>query len=370
MDTFIEKARQLLPLLEKHSVAHDTEGTFVTESFQALKDEKMFGLAVPKELGGGGASYRELCEVIRLLAQGCTSTALAFSMHQHLVATTVWRVKHGQPGEPLLRKVSEQGVVLVSTGASDWLESNGKMEKVDKGFRFSAHKPFASGSPVGDLLVTSGRYEDPKEGTQILHFLLPVRAEGVRSLGDWDTLGMRGTGSNTLQIEGAFIPDEAITMRRPAGAWFPALNVVATVACPIIMSAYVGAAEKVTELALARAKNAANDPDVQSNAGELLNERFAVLALWNALVDNVNDYDFAPDLEHASRALQGKTLVSDAVQRTARKALELGGGGAYFRKSSIERLFRDVHGAMYHPLQPKRQHRFSGRTALGLPPLS
>lgn len=369
MATFAEKAKQLVPLLEKHSAAHDQAGTFVSEAFQALKDEKLFALAVPAAFGGGGGTYRELCEVIRVLAQGCTSTALAFSMHQHLVAATVWRVKHGQPGEPLLRKVAEQGMVLISTGASDWLESNGKMEKVDKGFRFTAHKPFCSGSPAGDLLVTSGRYEDPKEGKQILHFVLPIRSEGVRSLGDWDTLGMRGTGSNTLAIEGAFVPDEAITIRRPAGPWFPALNVVATVACPIIMSAYLGAAEKATELAIARAKHTAQDPDVQNATGELLNELFTAQALWAAAVDNVNEFDFAPELERASRAVQAKSMLADAVQRTTRKAMEVGGGGAYFKKATIERLLRDVHGSTYHPLQVKRQIRFSGRIALGLPPI-
>lgn len=369
METFVEKAERLVPFLAEYAAAHDREGTFVQEGYRALKEEKMFALAVPAPLGGGGTGLRGLCEVIRTLAHGCPATALAFAMHQHLVASTVWRVKHGQPGEALLRKVAEQGTILVSTGASDWLESNGRLEPVQGGYRYTALKPFCSGSPMGDLLITSGRLEGLKEGPQILHFALPIRGPGVTSLGDWDTLGMRGTGSHTLQLEGAFVPEEAVTMRRPAGQWFPGINVICTVALPIVMSAYVGAAESAVELALERAKKAPGAPEAPLLAGELVNEAFTMSALWNALVDNAREYDFEPELERASRALQGKAMLAEAVQRTARKAMELGGGGAFYRKASLERLLRDVQGGIYHPMQPARQRLFSGRVALGLPPL-
>ena len=49
-------------------------------------------------------------------------------------------------------------------------------------------------------------------------------------------------------------------------------------------------------------------------------------------------------------------------------ALDAGGGAAYARGSGIDRLFRDVQGARYHPLSTARQEGFTGRTALGLEP--
>src|SRR3546814_3651368 len=75
----------------------------------------------------------------------------------------------------LLEKVAADEAILVSTGANDWLESNGRMERVEGGFKVTATKPFASGAPGGDLLVTSAAYDDPREGAQVLHF--PVRSE-------------------------------------------------------------------------------------------------------------------------------------------------------------------------------------------------
>ena len=58
--------------------------------------------------------------------------------------------------------------------------------------------------------------------------------------------------------------------------------------------------------------------------------------------------------------------AAEACIDTVRLALELGGGAAYSRGPGIERLFRDVHGALYHPLPTAQQEMFTGRRALGI----
>lgn len=366
---WIDKARTMGLEIAEYAARHDEDATFVAESYGALREEGFFKALVPAELGGGGAGFREICEVVRILGQHCGSTALAYSMHTHLVAATVWKHRKGRPGEALLRKVAEHDIILVSTGAGDWTDSNGTLEKVDGGYRYTAKKPFASGSTMGDLMITSGRYDDPQEGPMVLHFPLPFAAEGVKRGDDWDTHGMRGTGSSTVSIDGAFIAEAAIVMRRPRGPWHPAFSVICIAAIPIIMSAYVGIAERAAELAIASARKRRDDANVQYLTGELLNELLAVRAAWNAQVDNANELDFAPEIERASRAVEAKTVIGDTCIRTVDKAMELAGGGAYFRSSGIERLRRDVRAATYHPLQPKRQHLLSGRVALGLEPI-
>ena len=129
-------------------------------------------------------------------------------MHSHLVSAAVANDRAGRPGRALLDKVASGDVILVSTGANDWLSSNGSAEKVEGGYRVSAFKPFASGSPKGDAMVTSVAYDDPIDGPSVLHFPLPMSADGVVLLGDWQTMGMRATGSQTVRIDGAFVPDE------------------------------------------------------------------------------------------------------------------------------------------------------------------
>ena len=59
--------------------------------------------------------------VQRELARHCASTALASAMHQHVTTFTAWRYRRGLPGaEATLRRVADEGIVLVSTGGADW----------------------------------------------------------------------------------------------------------------------------------------------------------------------------------------------------------------------------------------------------------
>ena len=162
-----------------------------------MRAAKLFSALVPQELGGSGLPYSEACALIRGLAHCCGSTALAFSMHQHAVATALWNYRHAKPGEALLRAVADGEKVLVSTGATDWLSSSGVLERCEGGYRFTASKPFASGCVAGDLLVTSGRYDDPVAGRQVLHFSVSMPADGVSIDRVWQAMGMRGTGSHT-----------------------------------------------------------------------------------------------------------------------------------------------------------------------------
>ena len=366
---WIANAQKLGPELAEHAPRHEEDGTFVSEAYVALQREGLFKALVPSELGGMGAGIVYVCEFIRELAHHCPSTALAYAMHSHLIAATVWKYRRGQPGEALLRRVAEDDLILVSTGAGDWLDSNGVMEKVEGGYRYTSTKPFGSGSHAGHIMVTSGRFDDPEEGPLVLHFPLSFGAEGVERGDDWDAHGMRGTGSDTIRIDGAFIPEESIALRRPRGPWHPAFNVISTVALPIIMSAYVGVAERATQLAIESAKKRREDVNVQYLTGELLNELFIARAAWEKQITNAAEYDFDPTAQRASLSVQAKTVVADACVRTVEKALELAGGRGYFRRLGIEKLMRDVRAGIYHPLQPKRQHSFSGRVALGLEPV-
>ena len=94
----------------------------------------MFSALVPEDLGGGGVPHGEMCDFLRDLAHYCGSTALALSMHMHLVAAAVFNYRNGKPSQKLLEKMAG-GAVLISTGANDWLGSNGDVERVDGGYK-------------------------------------------------------------------------------------------------------------------------------------------------------------------------------------------------------------------------------------------
>src|ERR1700750_88021 len=116
----------------------DADDSFVEENYLELRRMGAFTAHIPAELGGGGASYEEPAEMLRALARHCGSTALALAMHTHLIAAQVFRWhRDPQAVEGFLRRVVNEDLVLVSTGASDWLQGQGTAERVDGGWHIT-----------------------------------------------------------------------------------------------------------------------------------------------------------------------------------------------------------------------------------------
>jgi alkylation response protein AidB-like acyl-CoA dehydrogenase len=351
---------------ETRAAEHDSDGSFVSENYAALKELGFFAATVPEELGGGGLSHSAICELSRILAQYCSATALAQAMHQHLVAATIWKYRRGQGGAEMLKNVAAKQPILISTGARDWLESNGEMTRTEGGFRVKAMKSFASQSSIGDVLVTSAPYRSPEEGWQVLHFAVPMKSEGVCVLNDWHTLGMRATGSHTVRLDGVFIPDLSITLRRPRGEFHPVFNVVVTVAMPIIMSVYTGIAQKAAREAIDFAKRQKHPkPHLADAIGGMLNELTSAEVQLTDMIRLANDLEFKPENQLGQDMLCRKTNVAKACVHVVTQAMEIVGGQGFFRSFGLERLFRDVQAAKYHPLPEADQRRFLGEFLIG-----
>lgn len=346
-------------------VACDAEDRFVGDAYARLKAEGFFKAHVPAELGGGGAGFAEICGVVRTLARACGSTGLAYSMHTHLVALAAWRWRNqGAPTDGLLKRVAAEDLILVSSGGSDWLRSAGTAEKVDGGFRITARKVFSSGCQAGDILMTSAVHDDPEAGPTVLHFGVPLKAEGVTIHDTWRTLGMRGTGSHDVDLAGVFIPDAAISGRRPQGKWHPLFHGISMIAFPIIYSAYLGVADYARGKALELARRKPADEALTLLVGEM---ETAFAAAEIAVAEMIRLAETAtPSLDVTNRAMIGRTLAGQAAIRTVEKAMEVAGGAAFYRALGLERAFRDVQGARFHPLQEKPQLHYAGRLALGL----
>ncbi len=362
---WVAVARELTAPLAARAAACDAEDRFVAESFAELERHRMFSAGVPADLGGGDATHAELCEVLRTLAHGCSSTALAFAMHTHQVMIPVWRRQHeGAPVDAFLRRVADEELILATSGGSDWLTGSGRAEKVDGGYRVTARKIFASGSPAADLFMTMAVDAGAREGATVLHFALPFDTPGLTRHDNWRTLGMRGTGSNDVTLDGVFVPDAAITIRRPSGRWSPVWHAVAATALPLVYAVYVGVAEAARDIAVREATRRRDDPSTQELVGAMENELAAARLALRAMIDAAAGDRVTPEV--TNQVMIGRTLAGQAAVRTAELALEVAGGAGFFRSVGLERLFRDVQAARYHALREAAQRRYAGRMALGL----
>jgi alkylation response protein AidB-like acyl-CoA dehydrogenase len=288
-------------------------------------------------------------------------------MHQHVTAFTAWRHRRGLPGaEATLRRIVDEGIVLVSTGGADFTHPRGEAVRVEGGYRVSGRKVFASQSPAGDVMSTMFAYDDPERGRRVLNMAVPFADPGVTVCDNWDTMGMRGTASNDVIVEDVFVPDARVLADRPHGVVDPPLQVIVSIALPIISAVYLGVAEAAATAAIAAVGGRRTDPLVQRQVGAMTTRlRVAGWALDGALAA-VGD-DPAPSMETVAAVMAAKREIGIAGVDVVDQAMEIAGGGAYFKGSVIERAYRDIRGLKLHPFKPEEILLHAGRLALGEP---
>lgn len=363
----VEIARELGPVLAARANATADEDLFVADNMKLLKASGLVEAGVPTQLGGGGADVDQLAAMLREMAYHCGSTALAFSMHTHQVAVPAWRWQHQKvaAAEPLLKRIANERILLLSSGGSDWIGGSGSAVPVEGGYRIDGRKIFTSGAPTGDLLMTGAILQTEGEAPTVLHFAIPMNSPNVKVLDTWRTLGMRGTGSHDVQIDGHIVPEAGVAVRRKAGEWHPIFHIIATIAFPLVYSVYLGVAESARDIALALAKQRPVRQHAIELAGrmdtELAGARLAVESMLSAVRVN------APSAQTVNTVMIGRQLAACHAIRSVEFAMELAGGAGFYRAAGLERRFRDIQAARYHPLQAGPQTEYAGAMALGLP---
>lgn len=362
-----ERAHEIGTILAANAERHDRDGTFVSEAYDALRDVGLLRAAVPVELGGDGATVRELAHLQRTLGHYCGATALASAMHQHVTCFTAWRYRRGLPGaEATLRRIADDQIVLVSTGGGDFTHPSGEAVAVDGGYRVSGHKRFVSQSSRGTVMSTMFTFRDAERGMRVLNMAVPLASEGVVVGDNWDVLGMRGTASDDVVLTDVFVPQERVLADRPYGVIDPPLQVIASIGFSIISGAYLGVAEAAYAEAVHVGARHRDDPSVQRAIG-LMRQRLVVAAwaLEGALTELGDDP--TPSYDGFLAVMAAKAEIARAGVEVCDLAMQVVGGSSYFKGSVIERCARDIRAAAFHPLTPEATLLAAGRHALGLP---
>lgn len=351
----------------ERAAENDEQDRFVAENYAALKDHGLVTAAVPRELGGGGASIPELAEMLRVLAHHCSATALAFAMHTHQVAVPAWRWNTQKVAavEPLLKRIAAERLIVVSSGGSDWLPGAGRAERVDGGWRITGRKVFASGAPAGDLMMTSAIAQEDGEEPAVLHFGIPMNSPHLRIDPVWKTLGMRGTGSHDVVIDGHVVPDATVALKRKPSEWHPLFQIISTIAFPLIYSVYLGVAESACAIAREMAARRRPDHNLLQLLGRMQTELKGAEIARRMMLEATQHGRC--DADTVNEVMTGKTLVATHAIRAVELAMESAGGAGFYRAAGLERRFRDIQGARYHPLQAGPQAEYAGAMALGLP---
>lgn len=374
-DRFVGLAAGIGAVAAEHAADHDRDATFVTEAYAAMRANGYLALAVPSELGGLGATMRQVAYAQAELARHDGATALAAAMHLYLTALQAFRYRSGAPdAEAVLRRVADEGIVIATSGGSDWLWPTTVAEPDGAGnLRVSGRKAFCSQSPEATAVATSAVLGQPGEDAEVVHFSLPLGAEGVRIVETWDTLGMRGTASHDLVFDDVVVPADKVAGRRPYGEFGVPLMAAALHFAPVAGATYFGIAAGARDVAVAGASAGARGPralgelpHVQRQVGLMDAElRCTWWALMGALDEMGDDYGVTADL--LSTLMLAKRQAVLAAIAVVGLAMDTLGGRSYFRSSPLERAYRDVRAGTFHPFPPEVTLAYAGKLALGDP---
>ena len=202
----LARVEAILPLLARGTEKAEADRDLAPETFEALIDSGALRLFAPRRIGGYEAGYRTYLEVTIRLASVCGSSAwLSFILNHG-----DWQTGH--MGAAVQAAVWASGarekVAVPLTPNPGWHAT-----RVDGGTRVSGEWPYTSGSThvkwaliAFPLLGDDGRPYDNLIGL--------VSTRGVEVRDTWHVAGMAATGSHTLVLKDAFIPDElTITMK-------------------------------------------------------------------------------------------------------------------------------------------------------------
>ena len=374
----VELAGSLADRFAERASEHDRDASFPFENYEEMREAGYLGLTVPEELGGRGASLYELVLAQERLAMGDGSTALAVNMHVSPIGqlASLWRSGGSKALGEVLRRAGDGRLVYASMSAEPGdpvlLTSRTTARRVDGGYRVSGKKIFGTESAVCTEFSTRALYEDPERGPRVLFFRLPRDVEGMTVHETWDTMGMRGTQSNDFTLEEVFVPDDAVFHVYPAGHFDGTLlKTVWGWAMPTFGAVYLGIAAGAMayarEQALARGRQ--DDPRVQHLFAEmevLLETARAVLYRHCAEMADGSLYTDLPVQHGLARAVLAKTVTTNNAVAIVDRALEVVGGAGYYRRSPLERMYRDVRAGPIMPYNNLDADELFGKTSLGI----
>ncbi len=385
----IERARELAVEFRPFSERSDREGRFPLETVALYKDAGFADLAVPKRYGGQGGDIWTVAQVSRELAKGDSSASLAYNMHQSMVGIFRGSTALTEDARArLMRSVVEGRLLLCGPFSEARAGLSGLADTVavpspDGGWKLTGRKNWATLCEGSDLVSTNatitdadGNLPDTHEGRLAAEstFIFPTRTPGVTVEHTWDTLGMRGSGSDTMVFAEAPVPAEAY-----AGNFRAGLLGEAEWASLLFGAVYLGVAERALEelVPILRKKHtgmtAASSDTAVKDSGSVQHE----LGRARATVDAA-----ARAIETSARmVIDGRAPSGDPLARkafldvtkvatteAAILATDIGcrlvGGPAFRRGHVLERLFRDARAGYNHSFGTRQLYDALGALAL------
>lgn len=375
----IDGVRELLPVLRDRAQDAEDAREVPEESIKSLTELGLFRMLQPGRYGGMAASPLDFFAAVKLIASACGSTGWVSSVvgvHPWQLALFDERAQDEVWGEDPDTRLSSSYAPM------------GRATPVDGGFQFSGKWSFSSGCAHATWVFLGGLVlgEDGTP-TDFRTFLVPASDYAVEDV--WNTVGLRGTGSNDIVVDDVFVPEHRTLSFTDAGKCkcpghevntdpvykIPFASVFSSsISVPLIGMA-TGAYDAFTSYTIERVRASSGDRAAEDTFGQVA---VAEASSWiDTAWERIKRY-ITEELELATagekipmslriRARRDQVSASGAAVAAVDRLFENSGGKALRAGTPLQRFWRDAHAGRAHAINdPDKVMALYGQSQLGL----
>lgn len=368
----LEIAVGLGPVIREHRAEGETHRRVPVAVVQAMKDAGLVRMMTPKSVGGLEADPITSARVFEAIARSDSAAS--------------WILQAANSGDFYCARLPDEGADEIYADGPDAMialcvHPPMKATPVEGGYRVSGQSHLGSGISDADWLMVLMQLPG---GEGLRGAFLPKRE--VTVVDSWYSMGMRGTDSNTVTIDDAFVPTSRTWPLQPTFEpgrhfrgplyRFPSLGEGIVVLAPVALG--------VARLAIDEFKCLALGKTPFMSATSLSERPVAQMALGKAegVLSAARSFFYATVTEAWERTLAGRGSTKEEKGRLMLAAVHLmqscveavdhvcavAGTSGIYTRSPLERAFRDVHTARHHGWVSETRYGTYGQIALGLEP--
>jgi 3-hydroxy-9,10-secoandrosta-1,3,5(10)-triene-9,17-dione monooxygenase len=378
----IARARALIPRLRDRASRTEELRRLPPETERELHESGLFRIVQPKRVGGSELDYVALVDCADAIGQADASVAWNFAN----LASHHWMLgMFDKRAQDLVWNKDVNALI-----ASSFIFPAGRARKADGGYVLRGSWPFSSGvdSSEWNMLASVVSSDDEADGIEYRIFL--VNKSDYKILDTWNATGLRGTGSNDVEVKDAFVaepmtlavsdldggptPGSAVNPNAlytlPVFSLFPyVLSGVALGNAQACLDDYVGIARhrastydraKIGDLQSTQIKIA--EASAKIDAARLIMRSTCIEAMAEAR------RGYVPDIAGKTKSRRDGAFAVNLCTEAVSLLFAASGARGLFTTGALQRQFRDAHAINSHiAFNFDAAGTNYGRVALGLP---
>jgi 3-hydroxy-9,10-secoandrosta-1,3,5(10)-triene-9,17-dione monooxygenase len=380
--TMATRARALIPQLRDRAVRTEELRRLPPETERDLHEAGLFRIVQPKRVGGSEFDYVALVDCAEILGKADASVAWNFAN----LASHHWMLgMFDKRAQDIVWDKDPNALI-----ASSFIFPAGRARKVEGGYQLRGRWPFSSGvaSCEWNMLASVVFPEDEADGIEYRIFLL--HRDQYNIVDTWDAAGLRGTGSNDVEVKDAVVPDAlSVAVNDLAGGptpgspvnpntlyALPAFSLFPYVLSGVALGNAQACLDDYIEVARHRAStsNRAKLGDMQStqikiaeasakiDAGRLVMRSRCIEAMADARRGHI------PDMAAKTALRRDGAFSVNLCTEAVSLLFAASGARGLFTSGVLQRQFRDAHAINSHlAFNFDAAGTNYGRVALGLP---